>query len=56
MFHVEIIKDKRSNFTFFDYVGLNHYYQYAIPPKDKKIPTDQLSKVVQDWLRWIEKH
>ena len=54
MLHIEVIKDKHTNFTFNAYVGLDHYYQKA-PAKEtvnKKI--DLLSKVVGDWLQWID--
>jgi len=53
MLHIEVIKDKHTNFTFNAYVGLDHYYQKA-PTGENNKKVDHLSKVVNDWLQWID--
>ncbi|WP_435414527.1 alpha/beta hydrolase family protein [Polaribacter aestuariivivens] len=56
MFHIEIIKERQTNFTFNAYVGLDHYYQKKNNKIDSNNKTDYLSDVVYDWLKWLKKN
>ena len=52
MFHIETIKEKRTNFTFLDYFGLGHNYQRKVNNAEMK--KDYLADVVKDWLQWLK--
>lgn len=52
MFQLETIKERSRNFTFYAYVGLNHYYQSELLEDASK--QDYLTKVINDWLQWLK--
>lgn len=54
MFHIETIKEKKTNFTFFDYFGLGHSYEVKVD--NPKMKNDYLQDVINDWLQWIEEN
>lgn len=52
MFHIETIKEQKTNFTFFDYFGLGHSYEVKVDNPEMK--NDYLQDVINDWLQWLK--
>ena len=47
MFRIEVMSERKKNFTFKAYLGCDHYYQ-------SEVEGDQLEIVMKDWLAWID--
>ena len=55
-FHLETIRQKKSNFTFIEYPGLEHnFFSFKA---DKSIDYDNYNwnKVASDWYHWLNDH
>ena len=53
LFQIEVIRDRKQNFRFINYPGLEHNF-FAVNEKSEPIYEEEnWDKVANDWLEWI---
>ena len=53
---VEMIRRKKTNFTFFSYFGTEHNYFGLKPDGQTDYDKFNWDKVAMDWLKWLRKN
>lgn len=53
---VEMIRNKKKNFTFYDYLGTEHNYFPLMEDNKTNYDVYNWDKVANDWLIWLDKN